>query len=414
MEYLLTPPGRLGDMEDPKRIDGNTSSQEVRMNRELTATELMTLIEKVFHIQSTDKSLAILVDLPDGQTADTPDWKERRHLAANWSRILQKTTGHQPLSVHLVVYRNVGRGNADLPESAWIVAPDRLPATADELRSSESIPFERLFQATPIWLAPTQFSATAPLKVAAKKFGFRAATMPGFRLDMVDALRLDYSEVHRRVQRLTGLLDRAENAFALFEVDHHERRELVLDLRFRTAHASSGILQEPGTAGNLPSGEAYIVPYEGEREGTPSRSRGALPVQLGPEVVTFEIENNRALHVLGDGPAALEQRAYLQKEPAYGNLAELGLGVLSELGVKPCGEILLDEKLGLHIAFGRSEHFGGQVGPGQFSRPEAVVHIDRVYLPSLQPRVEVQALDLELEGGERVAIMRNGKYVIEF
>ena len=49
--------------------------------------------------------------------------------------------------------------------------------------------------------------------------------------------------------------------------------------------------------------------------------------------------------------------------------------------------MLLDEKLGLHLAFGRSEHFGGQVGPSQFTRPEAVMHQDHVYLPEIQPRV---------------------------
>ena len=55
---------------------------------------------------------------------------------------------------------------------------------------------------------------------------------------------------------------------------------------------------------------------------------------------------------------------------------ELGLGVLAAFGVKPIGKVLLDEKLGLHIAFGRSEHFGGRVGPGNFSSPDAVIHID--------------------------------------
>jgi phosphoribosylaminoimidazole-succinocarboxamide synthase len=33
------------------------------------------------------------------------------------------------------------------------------------------------------------------------------------------------------------------------------------------------------------------------------------------------------------------------------------------------------EKLGLHIAFGRSDHFGGQVGAAKFSKPEEVVHV---------------------------------------
>ena len=68
--------------------------------------------------------------------------------------------------------------------------------------------------------------------------------------------------------------------------------------------------------------------------------------------------------------------------------------MLGDFGLKPTGSILLDEKLGLHIAFGRSDHFGGSVGPGDFSGPEAVIHLDQVYIPETQPRVEVVAVDL--------------------
>ena len=85
--------------------------------------------------------------------------------------------------------------------------------------------------------------------------------------------------------------------------------------------------------------------------------------------------------------------------------------MLADLGVEPTGEILLDEKLGLHIAFGRSDHFGGQVGAAQFSKPEAVVHIDRIYLPSLQPRVNAKRLELTGEDGRTSVIMRDGAYV---
>jgi leucyl aminopeptidase (aminopeptidase T) len=259
-------------------------------------------------------------------------------------------------------------------------------------------------------IAPTELSATAPLKLLARARGFRAATMPGFAASMIPALRLDYGEVRRRVRILKDLLDRAVRAELSFEVDGRERHALVLDLRHRSAHASDGVLDTPGTAGNLPSGEAYIVPYEGEVAGDPSGSAGTLPVQFGDQVVLFRIEANRAVAATGTGTAAREQAEWLAREPAYGNMAELGLGVLADLGVEPVGEILLDEKLGLHVAFGRSDHFGGRVGAAAFSRPDAVVHIDRVYLPALQPRVRARAVDLVIEGGERIALMREGSY----
>ena len=60
------------------------------------------------------------------------------------------------------------------------------------------------------------------------------------------------------------------------------------------------------------------------------------------------------------------------------------------------------------------EHFGGQVGPDQFSAPEAVIHQDHVFLPELQPRVAPALVTLELEDGERMDLMRDGRYVVGF
>ncbi len=88
--------------------------------------------------------------------------------------------------------------------------------------------------------------------------------------------------------------------------------------------------------------------------------------------------------------------------------------MLAAFGLEPIGEVLLDEKLGLHVAFGRSEHFGGQVGPAQFSTPEAVIHQDHVYVPKIQPRISAAAVDLNFEDGETLELMRDGDYVIEF
>jgi hypothetical protein len=380
------------------------------MTERLSATELTALIRRVFSPAAGDTRLGILVDLPDARVPDRPEWRERRRMAAEWVDELQRNRHALGMDVSLVLYRNVGMNNADLPAEAWIGSPAARPDTADALDPTASVPMERVLGGHSLLLAPTEFSATAPLKLAAKRHGFRAATMPGFTAGMIPALRLDYGEIRRRVAIMKGLLDRATRADLVFEVDGRERHELALDLRFRTAHASDGILETPGVAGNLPSGEAYIVPYEGERPGEPSGSAGWLPVQFGAEVVVFEIVANRAVRASGEGAAAREQAAWLAAEPAYGNLAELGLGVLADFGVQPCGEILLDEKLGLHIAFGRSDHFGGQVGAAQFSKPQAVVHIDRIYLPSLQPRVALRRADLVDGEGRAIALMRDGVY----
>lgn len=382
------------------------------MSEPLTGLELVALVQRVFQPRPGESALAILVDLPDAKVPDDPNWAARRDIAAAW---LAELTAHRTelgLDAHLVIYPNVHTNNGELPERAWLHAGGPLPSV-EQLDPATSISFADLYASHPILIALTKFSATAPLKLAAKKHPIRAATMPGFRADMIPALRLDYTEVNRRVNLLKDLLDRAEGADFQFGTPTG-RCALHVDLRHRTGHASGGLLPNPGVAGNLPSGEAYIVPYEGELEGDPSRTAGVMPVQFGAEIVRYRITGNQALEVISEGPKSREEAALLAKEPAYGNLAELGLGVLAAFGVKPIGEILLDEKLGLHLAFGRSDHFGGQVGPAQFSSLDAVIHIDRVYVPETQPDVKVLKVDLRMSDGTLVALMRDGEYAVAF
>ena len=389
-----------------------SSLSEAFMTERLTGPELVALVQRVFVPRAGEKALAILVDLPDAQVSDDADWAARRTMAADWAAQLNTRDAELGLATHLAVYPNIHTNNGDLPTRVWLHSGGPLPAS-DALDSATSVSFAELFAEHPILIALTKFSATAPLKLAAKHYPIRAATMPGFRADMIPALRLDYTEVNRRVGLLKDLLDRAEGADFRFGTPTGECA-LHLDLRHRTGHASGGLLPEHGVAGNLPSGEAYIVPYEGERPGDPSRTAGIMPVQFGAEIVRYRIEGNVAVAVLSEGPTSRAEEEHLQRDPAYGNLAELGLGVLAAFGVKPVGEILLDEKLGLHLAFGRSDHFGGQVGPAQFSSPGAVIHIDRVYVPETQPDVQVLSVDLTMPDGSCVPLMRDGAYSVGF
>ncbi|MCB1185284.1 hypothetical protein KDM41_17840 [bacterium] len=384
------------------------------MSESLTATDLRLLVQRVFQPTAADRGLAIIVDLPDARLADDPDWAARRAMAAAWYRGLKGEMAALGLDrLTLAWYRNAGGNNADLPSVCVPGDGETVYADADAL-SGPGLAFDELFATHSMVLAPTELSATAPLKVATRARGagpegFRAATMPGFLPSMIPALRLDYGEINRRVDLLKTWLDAATSArfdFVVGDQTHH----LVLDLRHRTGHASGGLFPANGVAGNLPSGEAYIVPYEGEIAGDPSGSQGTLPVQIDGEVVVYAIEGNKAVKVLSEGPRSSEEAAHLAAEPAYANLAELGLGVLGDFGLAPTGSILLDEKLGLHIAFGRSDHFGGTVSPSDFSGPDAVIHLDRVYIPEMQPDVRVREVRLCGPGDAERVIIRNGVF----
>jgi hypothetical protein len=378
----------------------------------LSQDDLTNLIKSVFPQYPDDRSLAILVDLPRNMDNDNENWKNRRGLAQEWSEILKDCRSSIPLEeTNLIAYPDVGSNNADLPEEAFIIKSS-LPFSSEGLDDcGESKPFKQIFTDTQIFLALTEYSTTAPLKNAAKKYGFRAATMPGFTSQMIPALQIDYSIVSSRVSLLKKKLDAAEGAEALFQVDGERLFKMFFDLRFREAHMSAGRFPDKGTAGNLPSGETYIVPYEGERSEA-SQTEGTLPVQIGDEIVLFTIKENSAVLAEGPGKAAIEENDRLKREPAYGNMAELGFGVLGDFGLQPIGSILLDEKLGFHVAFGRSDHFGGQVGPKDFSSPEEVIHLDRIYIPATQPRIVLGSLILKYSMEEGETLMKNGKYLI--
>ena len=379
----------------------------------LSEKDLVDLVRSVFPGHPEDRSLGILVDVPRGPERDNPDWRVRRAMAEEWRDLLVKGAAAVPLdTVRLVAYADVGSNNADLPAEAVIVG-GKLPADASGLAGAgEREPFEDIFRKTALFLAPTEYSTTAPLKNAAGRLGFRAATMPGFSEKMVPALRVDYGEVGRRVSVIKERLDRAEEAEIELVKDGREPHRMTFDLRHRTAHESAGRFPKKGMAGNLPSGEAYIVPYEGEM-GEASRTRGELPVEIAGEVLVYAVEANRARAVRPVatlGPAWKDEAERLLREPAYGNMAELGFGVLGDFGIGPVGEILLDEKLGLHVAFGRSDHFGGRVGPGDFSSPAEVVHLDRIYIPATQPRVAVFSVVFRYPDGSEEVIMEDGRY----
>ena len=374
----------------------------------------LQLIPSVFPPIEAQQALAVLLDVPRDSQEDNPDWQARRRLAVDWTKALKRLAAELHLAeVQLVCYPSVGSNNADLPPNGFYVNPDspNLTKTADLDRQGVLVPFSSVFSRFNLFLAPTEYSTTAPLKIAARTYHFRAATMPGFCLAMIPALRIDYGLVNSRVMALKTRLDRADHAAVGFCIDGRENCQMIFDLRNRTAHASGGRFPERGTAGNLPSGEAYIVPYEGEAKEC-SATQGILPVQFENEIVYYQIDKNRARSVNGEGAMAQQEREHLRNEPAYGNMAELGFGVLSEFGIEPIGEILLDEKLGFHVAFGRSDHFGGFVGAAQFSSAKAVVHIDRIYIPAIQPRIELKSVELHYPDGKLERIMQSSDYTL--
>jgi leucyl aminopeptidase (aminopeptidase T) len=254
----------------------------------------------------------------------------------------------------------------------------------------------------------TEFSATAALDgYCRKKEDFRAASLPGLERRMENtALTADYGEVARRCRILDECLQGADR----LEVEFSTGQRCTFDLRWRRAEVDDGYLPrfKPGDRIiNLPSGETFIVPYEGEKPGEPSRTAGELPVSVEGEQIVLAVSGNRIGQVVGAGPRAAELRAYFAADPARTNIAEVAFGCNDQAVVT--GNVLEDEKAGFHWAYGRSDHLGGVIGVKDFLQPEHVVHQDIVYAKGSPIQV---ATAVVVGPSGRREVIRGGAYVV--
>lgn len=326
---------------------------------------LPKLIQDVFSPEA-DEIVTILSDVPHGDLTDNGAWVERREMAAEWHEVfaeLGKVTG---FTVHsLLTYAATGAPHAPLP------AKGRM--------GGEAVNIAEVVLGSTLAIGFSEFSATGPLlAMTNQKEDLRIASLPMVERRMEQtALAADYPDLLYRAETLAFLLTSAIGATLSFDTGH----TVYFDLRHRTGFADGGYLHRdkaPPRFINLPSGEAYSVPYEGEVEGEPSQTAGVIPVDYDGERVLFHVEENRIQGVEGDGPNAARMRGFFAQDPARANIAELGLGVNPQAVVT--GNVLEDEKaVGVHWAYGRSDALGGTVGPGHFKSPQHVVHIDVVY-----------------------------------
>ena len=156
-------------------------------------------------------------------------YPENLKLAENWYDSLKNNYSKLNLQgIRLIAYPDVGSNNAELPEKMYIIT-DKLPLTADKLNNTGvETELNKIFEDIQLFLAPTEYSTTAPLKNASRKYGFRAATMPGFSIKMVPALRIDYNEVNQRVLLIKEKLDKAQYAEVEFLIDNKDEYKIFL------------------------------------------------------------------------------------------------------------------------------------------------------------------------------------------
>ena len=344
--------------------------------------------------------VAVVVDRPIPGVPDNDAWRERRAMADAWREGLAKLGARVGFeTMPLVSFPATGRSGADFP-------PDGEAA-------ERTISMGTVLDGTSLLLALTEFSMTAALcDVCKRRPGadvFRAASMPGVQKWMEEtSLAADYTEIARRCRLLKDAFLDADRAEVVFSTGHR----CLFDLRHRACEGDDGYLHRDKNDDlpviNLPSGETFQVPYEGEITGDPSRTSGELPVHEDGRTVVFRVEANRIVSVIGNGPVADRYRTFFGADPARGNVAEVAFGCNDD--AKVTGNVLEDEKAGFHWAYGRSDHLGGKIGLDDFRSPSHVVHQDIVYAKGSP--IAVQSAELVKTSGQRIPVIRDGAYLL--
>jgi leucyl aminopeptidase (aminopeptidase T) len=208
-------------------------------------------------------------------------------------------------------------------------------------------------------LCPTTKSLThTDSRRAASAKGVRIATLPGVTEEvMVRCMNADYHRIAERTFKVCALLKQA----ATVRVTAPAGTDVTMPIKGRTAHASSGLFRERGLWGNLPTGEAYLAPVEGQSNGVVVVDGSMASVGMTSTPIRIVVKDGYATEITG-GAEADRLRALLEPHgrDAY-TVAEFGIGTNDKAILT--GVILEDEKVmgTIHIAFGDNKSMGGSV-----------------------------------------------------
>ena len=216
------------------------------------------------------------------------------------------------------------------------------------------------------------------------KTGARVATMPNISEDiMIRTLNADYQQIAERTKRIAAILDEGKIAHVTTALG----TDLTMPINGIKAIASTGLLLEKGQGGNLPSGEAFLMPEEGASEGVLVADASVASIGKLSKPIKITIKNGFAVKMEG-GRQADQLFTMLSRFGRDGlNVAELGIG--TNHAAQITGIILEDEKvLGTaHVAFGNNISMGGTYDVG--------IHIDCVIT---KPSIYIDDRPLMLEG----------------
>lgn len=257
------------------------------------------------------------------------------------------------------------------------------PATGGDGVELDETTATRMLSADVILGLTTYSLSHTDARSNACQHGARVASMPLFEARMLEPdgpLAVDSAQVSADAHRFAARLTTARQVV----VRTPDGTELAFSIEGRPGQVDDGIYAgAPGKWGNLPAGEAYVVPVEGSGQGKLVVRAGWYPM-LDKEMI-FEVKDGQVVGLNGGGAVGDKFRRLLKTgddEPVYRarrNLAELGIGC--NPNARQPDNVLEAEKIKgtVHIAFGDNLHMGGKVDSDfheDFVLPEVDMYLD--------------------------------------
>jgi leucyl aminopeptidase (aminopeptidase T) len=336
--------------------------------------ERMKMINDVFAPKSGEKVL-IFYDTPHDNIKDNDKWKESRQMAKRWYETFKEMGDSQGFIVDISKYNSPGLHNTQLPNSI-----------IDKIKK---------YNLVIVFMEYSISSTLIEICHADNSITRGAGLHPEKRMEE-GVFKANYPEVKKYAISIKNKLTNAIGAEIVFSTDDY----LFIDLRNRNGYSDEGDCTKTGQYINFPSGEGFIAPYEAStdenKEFGKSKTEGIWPVSYYGELLKYRVKNNRIDSIIGKGPMADEARKFYAENISRRNIAELGIGCNPKAIVT--GNVLEDEKVGLHIAYGTSTHFGGKV--------QSDTHFDIVYAKGCP--VEGKSLKLVYEDGSKIEIVKDG------
>ena len=359
--------------------------------------EIHQFIDEIFAPEAGERVL-VLVDEPTGQTPNTPDWQARFDLAEEWHQAFSSMGQERDFEVLPILY---------FPAAADHHAPFPELGTL----GGQTVNIDDTLDKVSLAIGLNEVSMTSGLALASMRrpgaHQFRAASAPLARKDMeTTCLAVDYQELQARCAKLAAAVDQSVAAKVRFSTGE----ECHFDLRHRRCGVDNGYLhrdKEGMALINLPSGEVWITPYEGEIEGDLSQPHGTIPIAAEDgSIALLEVESNRVVAVEGTGNARRYFTDLFEVDPARRNVGEIAFGC--NPGARVSGLYIEDEKAGFHWGFGRSDFLGGTVGPEHFIDATTVLHYDNPYAKECPITASAHLITAD---GTQLSLLEDGAYV---